>query len=137
MKGISFYVASAAGLLTSGVAWAQDGAAKGGGGSMWQMMSMIGIALAFFYFIVLRPERKRRKKMEARRNSLQKGDKVTAMGIIGTVAKINDDTVILKLYDGAKMEVVKAAVTEVNPGTESDRRAVDNEKTVELAAEKS
>ena len=135
MKGISFYIAAAGGLLTTGVAWAQEEGGSAGGGSMWQMMSMIGIALAFFYFIVLRPERKRRKAMEARRSSLQKGDKVTAMGIIGTVARINDETVILKLYDGAKMEVIKAAVTEVHPGTESDRRSVE-ETTVELTPEK-
>ena len=121
-----------AGLMTLGsstMLFAEEGGQAARGGGMPQMLMMIGIAIAFFYFIVLRPERKRRKAMQLRRDSMQKGDKVTAMGIIGTVANVRDETIVLKLFDGAKMEVLKAAVTDVNPASESD------EKTVELAAE--
>lgn len=85
--------------------------------SLIQTLLMIGIALVFFYFILWRPEQKRRKKMDAQRNSLQKGDRVTAMGIIGTINTIKEKTVILKMVDGAKIEVLKAAITEVQPST--------------------
>ncbi|MBS0621523.1 MAG: preprotein translocase subunit YajC [Verrucomicrobia bacterium] len=84
------------------------------GGSLTQMLTMIALAIAFFYFIVLRPERKRRKALDLRRNSMKKGDKVTAMGILATIDKVNDATVILKLVGDAKMEVLKAAISEVH-----------------------
>ena len=99
------------------------------GGFNYQMLIMIGLALVFFYFIVLRPERKRRKAMDARRSSMKKGDRVTAMGIRGTIFKIENDSVVIKLYDGAKMEILKAAITEVEATSES----VPEAKTVELA----
>lgn len=86
--------------------------------TQWQPLFMIGIALLFFYFILLRPEQKRRKEMESKRGALRKGDRVTAMGIIGTVSKVTDTTVVLKMIDGSKIEFVKAAITEVLPESE-------------------
>jgi preprotein translocase subunit YajC len=80
---------------------------------MWQTVIMIGIALLFFYFILWRPEQKRRKALEDQRSSIKKGDRVVAMGIIGTVQRVQDQTVILRMVDGAKIEVLKGAVTEV------------------------
>lgn len=93
-----------------------------------QTVMMIAIALVFFYFILWRPEQKRRKIIEAQRSSLKKGDKVTAMGIIGHVVKIQDQTVILKMYDGSKIEVLKGAVTDVLPGTEEDVKKIEKEE---------
>ncbi len=98
--------------------FAEDGAAPTKQGGYMQTLIMIGVALVFFYFILLRPEQKRRKAAEKLRTSLKKGDKVTAMGMIGTVSKIEESTVILKMYDGAKIEVLKAAITDVQPGEE-------------------
>ncbi len=86
-------------------------------GTFLQTLVMIAIAILFFYFILWRPEQKRRKQMEQQRSALKKGDQVTAMGIIGTVVKIQENTVILKLYDGAKIEMLKAAITDVKPST--------------------
>ncbi len=81
----------------------------------WQTLVMIAIALVFFYMILWRPEQKRRKAMEQQRSALKKGDRVTAMGIIGTVASISDSTIVLKMVDGAKIEFLKAAITEILP----------------------
>ena len=97
--------------------------ADGGGGAapqgnLIQTVVMIGVAVVFFYFILWRPERKRRKQMEQVRSSLKKGDKITAMGIIATVVKVQDQTVVVSLYDGAKMELLKAAITDVQPATD-------------------
>ena len=90
-----------------------------------QMLTLFAIAMLFFYFILWRPEQKRRKEMEQMRNSLKKGDRVNAMGIIGTVNKINDKTVILSMVDGNKIEVVKAAISEITPGTEEEAKKVE------------
>lgn len=73
---------------------------------------MLGIAILFFYFILWRPEQKRRKAMEKRRNELSRGDKVTAMGIVGTIDEIREHTVVLNITSG-KIEILKAAISEV------------------------
>lgn len=85
---------------------------------MTQTLVMIGVAIVFFYFILWRPEQKRRKQMEQVRSSMKKGDRVTAMGIIGHVVKVQDNTVVVSLYDGAKMEILKAAITDVQAASE-------------------
>lgn len=95
---------------------------------MWQTMIMIGIALAFFYLILWRPEQKRRQAVEEQRKALKKGDRVTAMGIIGTVHKISEHTVILKMVDGSKIEFLKAAINEIIPEDNSERKDVIAEK---------
>ncbi len=82
-------------------------------GSMYQTLIMIGIAVVFFYFILWRPENKRRKTMEKKRSAMKKGDKVTAMGIVGVVDRIKEQTVIVKMVDGAKVEFLKGAISEV------------------------
>ncbi len=81
--------------------------------NLWQTLMMLGVAVVFFYFILWRPEKKRRKAMETKRSSLKQGDQVTAMGIIGEVSKIEDNAVILSMVDGNKIKVLKAAITEV------------------------
>ena len=109
-------------LFASSALYAQDGGARPEPG-MIQPIIMIGIAMVFFYFILWRPEQKRRKAMEEQRSSLQKGDKVTAMGIIGHVVRDTGDTVILKMVDGNKIEVLKGAITDVAPDSaESDKK---------------
>lgn len=97
-------------------------------GGLWQTLIMIGIFVLFFYFILFRPEQKRRKAAETQRAQIKKGDKVVAMGILGTVLRVQDSTIILKMYDGSKIEVLKAAVSDVIPGTEEDAKKADKEE---------
>ena len=84
-----------------------------------QTLVMVGLALLFFYFILWRPEQKRRKAMEAQRSTMKKGDRATAMGIIGTVSKIKEDTVVLRMIDGNEIEFLKAAISDVQSSTEA------------------
>ena len=106
-------------LVPSAAVFAQDAAPSPQSG-ITSTLIMIGIALVFFYFILWRPEQKRRKAAEQMRASLKKGDKVTAMGIVGKIDRILDQTVVLKMVDGAKIEVLKAAITDVQPGGQED-----------------
>ena len=66
-----------------------------------------------FYFLLIRPQQKRQKELSQMIQDIKKGDKVvTSGGIIGTVAGIQNDYVILKVGDGeTKIEVLKSAVT--------------------------
>ncbi|MDP1609141.1 MAG: preprotein translocase subunit YajC [Chlamydiales bacterium] len=106
-------------LLFPFAAFAQDSAASSQS-SLMQTMLMIGLALVFFYVILWRPEQKRRKAAESMRGSMKKGDRVTAMGIVGTIDRIKEQTVVLKMVEGAKIEMLKAAITEVQPSSESE-----------------
>lgn len=100
--------------------------------SFWQTLVMIGIAFLFFYVILWRPEQKRRKALEEQRGTMKKGDRVAAMGIIGTVVRVGDQTVILKMYDGAKLEFYKAAITDILPETEEGSKKEENDKKEEI-----
>ncbi len=91
---------------------AQD-AAKGQ--DFTQTLIMFGVIAVAFYLILWRPEQKKRKTLESKKNAMQKGDKVIAVGIVGTVHKIQEQTVILNMVDGNKIEVLKGAITEVQP----------------------
>ncbi len=118
MKKSLSMLAGAALLMASNPLFAEGEAAPatGQGGGLSQTLIMIAVALVFFYFILWRPEQKRRKQMETVRSSMKKGDRITAMGIVGTVVKVQETTVIVSLYEGAKMEILKAAITDVQPG---------------------
>ena len=105
-------------VLATGSLLADEAAAPAAGGNMYQTLMLLGFGVVFFYFLLWRPEQKRRKALEKQRSGLKKGDRVTAMGIIGSVVRIQDNTVILKMVDGSKIEVLKMAISDVQPGTD-------------------
>lgn len=123
MKKLFFILAA----LSSTTLFAQAATAEAPQQSMWPTISMVVIAVFFFYFILWRPEQKRRKQMDQVRNSMKKGDRVTAMGIVGTVAKTPEGpTVILRMVDGSQIEVLRASISEVHPASdESESKRVE------------
>lgn len=133
-KMIPFFLCSQF-LIFSTTLFAQDAEMPPRDQGLWQTVIMIAIALLFFYFILWRPEQKRRKALDEQRSSLKKGDRVTAMGIVGTVLRVQEQTIILKMYDGAKIEVLKGAITDVYPGTEEDAKKEDKEDRPSKKAE--
>ncbi len=75
----------------------------------------IVIMVAIFYFMLIRPENKRKKEAEAMRSSLKKGDWLTTIGgIYGRVVAINDRTVVIETSeDRVRMEFLKSAIANV------------------------
>ena len=108
-KFLSFFVLASASLPLM----AEEAEPARSSGSFYQTLIMIGVAIVFFYFILWRPEQKRRKAMEQKRGAMKKGDKVTAMGIVGSIDRIKEQTVIVKMVDGSKIEFIKGAISEV------------------------
>jgi len=128
MNKLFAFLVSAQLFLFQGMAFAQDGdSAPPRDQGLMQTLSMIVVAMVFFYFILWRPEQKRRKAMDEQRGKMKKGDKVTAMGIVGTVSKIQDQTVIVRMVDGSKIEFLKAAINEVVPATEEEAKRAEKE----------
>ena len=69
-----------------------------------------------FYFLIYRPQKKRQKAREELVKQVEKGDKViTASGIHGTVAQVEDTTVLLQVSDNTKIRVEKTALGTVVP----------------------
>ena len=83
-------------------------------GSMWTTFIMFGAIILIFYFLIIRPQKKRDKETQAMIDSLKKGDKViTIGGIHGTVVAVKEKTVVLKVDDNARIEFLKTAVSTV------------------------
>lgn len=80
---------------------------------------MLLFLFLFLYFFTIRPHRKEEKRRQQLIASLKKGDVVvTQAGIVGTVHSIKDDTVILRIGDNAKLEVLKSTIYELRNKTE-------------------
>ena len=82
-------------------------------------MSPILIMVLVMYFLMIRPERKRRKKEKAMLDALKRGDRIcTIGGIYGTIADIKDDTITLTVgRDNMSMVVTRWAIRSVEDVT--------------------
>lgn len=68
--------------------------------------------LAFFYFFFIRPQVRKQKEQSAFSSELKKGDEiVTASGIIGTINKIDEQTITLELDSKTFIKVVPSAIS--------------------------
>lgn len=75
---------------------------------MWIMLILI---FAVMWLFMIRPQRKQQKELEKFRSELKKGDKViTAGGIYGTVAEIQDHSVLIKVDGDVKIRVDKTSI---------------------------
>ena len=85
----------------------------GMGGDMGGTLLMIGGMIAIFYFLLIRPENKRKKEAEQIRNSLKVGDQITTIGgIIGTVVSVKDDKFVMETgADQVRIELAKWAIS--------------------------
>jgi len=88
-------------------------AAAGGMGGMGGTLIMIAAMVGIFYFMLIRPESKRKKEAERTRNSLKVGDQVTTIGgIMGTVVSIKDDKFVMETSaDQVRIEFAKWAIS--------------------------
>lgn len=76
-----------------------------------QFMPII-LMFAIFYFLLIRPQQKKSKDLQAMIAGIKKGDKVvTSGGILGVVSSIQDDYVVLTVGDSdTKIEILKSAI---------------------------
>ncbi len=81
------------------------------GGSIWPMIIFLVVIFALFYFVMIRPQRKRQKEHQTMMETLQKGDRViTAGGIYGTIENLSEDSVVIKVEGGTTMRVARSSV---------------------------
>jgi len=69
------------------------------------------VLAAIFYFMLVRPQQQRKKQHLQTVESLEPNVKVTTIGgIIGTVVKVKEKTIILKVADNVNIEMLKSSV---------------------------
>lgn len=78
---------------------------------MFSQFLPFAIILVGMYLILIRPRQKEMKEIAKMISELKSGDKVlTQGGFLGTIAELKDDFVVIKLLDGAKMEITKGSI---------------------------
>ena len=92
------------------------------GGLMSPVIMMV-LMLALMYFMLIRPENKRKKEAEQMRASVRKGDKITTIGgVIGTVVDVKENNVVVETSaDQVRIEFAKWAIS-------SNETAAENAK---------
>jgi len=99
---------------------------------------MIVVLFVIMYFLMIRPENKRKKKAQEMRDSLKKGDVITTIGgIVGKIVSVNKDTIIIETSeDRVRMELTKWAVstTGVQSGEQPEEQKKDKKDKKEEEA---
>jgi len=87
------------------------GQTQGGG---FQMFVPMILMFVLFYFIAIRPQRKKQQELAAQIAALKGGDQiVTTGGLYGVVSSLQEKTLTLKIADNVKIKLDKAAVAAV------------------------
>ena len=112
-------------------------AAGGMGGTIVMMLAMLGI----FYFMLIRPENKRKKEAEQMRSSVRKGDKFTTIGgIVGTVVDVKENNIVIETSaDQVRVEFAKWALSTNETAAENakaEAKKAQEAKAKEKAAKK-
>ena len=83
-------------------------------GGVVQTLVIVGYVLVFgviIYFLMIRPERKRRKEEQKLRDNIQIGDEIMTIGDIhGKIVSIKEDTYVIETIDHSKLMIAKNAI---------------------------
>lgn len=108
------------------------GSAEGAGLGIFLPLILM---LAMIYFLMIRPENKRKKQAEEMRSSLKKGDQITTIGgIVGKIVQVSDENIIIETSDDrVRMELTKWAVSTNNSNPpaagKKGKKAAESEET--------
>ena len=84
-----------------------------GASGMSSMLVTLVLMLAVFYFMLIRPENKRKKEAEQMRSSVKNGDKITTIGgIVGNVVNVKENNLVIETgADQVRVEIAKWAMS--------------------------
>ena len=95
------------------IAWAQTAGAPPAGRPT-DLLFLMASVFAIFYFLVIRPEQKRKKDHEALLAGLKRNDRITlASGIHGRVMALSEKTISVEIAPKVQVEVDRSAIAQV------------------------
>ncbi len=125
-------------LLTAMAAPASDGST---GSSMMVTLVTFGMIILIFYFLIIRPHKKRDRESRDMLAAIKKGDKVQSIGgIRGTVVSVKESSVIVKVDDNTRIEFAKNAISSVldkkpeAAPAKKDKKAASEDKVEKVEA---
>lgn len=82
-----------------------------GGGGIFFSVLILAAFVGIFYFLLIRPQRKRQREHQELVKKLKRGDKViTAGGIHGKIRKLGEEYAILEVEDGGRLKISRSSV---------------------------
>ena len=88
-------------------------------GSSWMQFIPLVAILAIFYFLLILPAQRQRKRTQEMLGALKSGDKViTTGGIYGTIVGLKDNVIHLRIADQVRVEVARSAIAGLQPEQE-------------------
>ncbi len=97
--------------------------------TLGSLFPLLLIVLAF-WFLVIRPARRRQQEMTRIQNNVSVGSEVMlGSGMFGTVVSIGDDTLILSIAPGTEVKVARQAVVRVVETAPVDRTPEEGESS--------
>ena len=91
----------------------------GSGPGLMANLVLFGSIILIFYFMIIRPQQKRQKERQKMIENMKKGDKVvTSGGIHGTIAGMDEKTVLVQIADNVKVKLDKGSVTIISSDPE-------------------
>lgn len=91
-----------------------EAAAEAPPSSPFSPLVMMVIIFAIMYFIMIRPQRRREKERKAMIANVKSGSRVMlTSGIIGEVISVKEKTLIVRIAENTKIEVVRAAISQI------------------------
>ena len=77
----------------------------------WLLVGYVVVIFAVLYFLMIRPQRKRRKEHQELVEGLRSGDRIiTAGGIYGIIESVSEDSVVIKVESGTTIRVARGSV---------------------------
>ncbi len=124
-------------FLTEGTGTGLPGFLSGPTGTIIMLVAMVAV----FYFMLIRPENKKKKEAEQLRSSVKTGDKVTTIGgIVGTVVNVKEDKFVIETgADQVRIELHKWALSSNDSAAEEQKasaKKAEEEKAKAKAAKK-
>ena len=78
----------------------------------WFTIGFFVLIIAMFYFVLIRPQRKRQKEHQQLMSDLKRGDRViTSGGIYGQIDSVSEDSIVIKVESGATMRVARGSIS--------------------------